>query len=64
MACFDKVRANCNQGALRLMGGSTPNQGRLEVCYNNAWGTVCDDNFGVNDAKVACRQLNTQGMQV
>ncbi len=47
---------SCTQGAIRLQGGTT-NVGHVEVCYNNVWGTVCDDFFGVPDAQVACRQL-------
>ena len=32
--------------------------GRLEICINNAWGAVCnDDLFGVHDAQVACQQV-------
>ena len=46
----------CNQGAIRLQGG-TSTQGRVEICYNNIWGTVCDDFWGTIDAVVACRQL-------
>ena len=39
------------------MGGATPLTGRLEVCYNEVWGTVCDSNWADVDASVACRQL-------
>lgn len=34
--------------------------GRVEVWRNNSWGTVTKDNFGDNDAKVACRQLGLE----
>ena len=29
----------------------------MEICINNAWGTVCDRLFGAQDAAVACAQL-------
>jgi hypothetical protein len=29
----------------------------VEICYNNAWGTVCNDFWGDVDARVACSQL-------
>jgi hypothetical protein len=41
---------------VRLQGG-TATQGRLEILYNNQWGTVCDDGFNTQDAQVACRML-------
>ena len=46
----------CTQGAIRLRGG-TSTFGRVEICNNNIWGTVCDDSWGSTDARVACRQL-------
>ncbi|XP_063406054.1 neurotrypsin-like [Mytilus trossulus] len=44
-------------GDLRIIGGSQENKGRLEILYNDTWGTVCDDDFDNIDASVACRQL-------
>ena len=43
--------------AVRLVGGSSYYEGRLEINYNNQWGTVCDDGWDDTDAGVVCRQL-------
>ena len=48
---------NCTHGMIRLVGGSTPMEGTVELCYSNVWGTVSDDYFGNLDANVVCRQL-------
>jgi hypothetical protein len=42
---------------LRLVGGSSANEGRLEMLWQGQWGTVCDDDFYSDAARVACRQL-------
>ena len=47
----------CGDGDVRLMGGGTSNQGRVEVCVNNAWGTVCHNSRGYQEANVVCGQL-------
>ena len=48
--------AVCADGDVRLTGGNET-RGRLEVCINNAWGTVCSNSFSQNEAAVACGRL-------
>ena len=47
---------DCADGDVRLAGGNIT-AGRIELCFNATWGTVCDDLWGVEAAKVVCRQL-------
>ncbi len=48
----------CNDGDLRLANGAnTSREGRIEICSNEVWGTVCDDSWDDIDASVVCYQL-------
>ena len=51
-------QSNCTDGDIQLVGGSNKYEGRIEVCINQAWGTVCG--FSVlltGTAEVVCRQI-------
>ena len=58
--CYASSNLNylaCIDGDLRLMNGSNSTEGRVEICYNNTYGTVCDNFWDTPDAVVACRKL-------
>jgi deleted-in-malignant-brain-tumors protein 1 len=55
--------SRCEDGEIRLIGGAAENLGRLEICFGNLWGSVCDDLFESNEAQVVCRQLGYTNYQ-
>ena len=52
---------------MRLQGGMNRFTGRVEICMDTVWGTICDnDNWDISDATVVCRQLgfSDQGLLI
>ena len=47
----------CVQSSVRLQGGANQLTGRVEICLNNQWGTICDAQWNAGDVRVLCRQL-------
>ena len=48
---------DCVEGEVRIVGGLLSHEGRVEVCLNHMYGTICDDRWDNNDAAVICYQL-------
>lgn len=48
--------SGCTQNEVRIVGPA-PWEGRVELCNNGEWGTVCDDQWGLLEADVVCAQL-------
>ena len=48
-------------GIVRLSGGKNSNEGRVEICKNQKWTTICDDGWDNSDAAVACKSVGLSG---
>lgn len=42
---------------IRVVGGDNHGEGRVEVFYRGVWGTICHNDWSVDDANVVCREL-------
>ena len=57
-------QANCTDGDMRLVANSSELEGRVEICINNAWGSVCSEAFGLHEAEVVCGHVGGEGESV
>ena len=51
------THSGCEENAIRLVGGRNKFEGRVEVCQDGQWKTVCSRGWGDEEAQVVCRQL-------
>ena len=49
---------------MKLVDGQTATDGRVQVCVDGLWGSVCDSMWDSNDAAVVCRQLQLNGREL
>ena len=57
MTIFIIITDQCTNGDIRLVNGSRPTEGRIEVCFGEVWGTIADALLDKTSALVVCRQL-------
>ena len=58
--CILTVPQCSSTGSVRLVGGASSNEGRMEVCVNGMWGTVTYYQWDSREVTVVCKQLGYQ----
>jgi deleted-in-malignant-brain-tumors protein 1 len=59
--CFSYSLTVCEDGEVRLVGGGSDlTVGRVDICLNQTWGSVCGDSWDDTDAGVVCNHLGYQ----
>ena len=54
---FVHMCVECQEGDVRLLEGRSEFEGRVEICRNGLWGSVCHHGWDSADAGVVCREL-------
>ena len=52
--------SNCTDYDVQLVDGPGLNEGRVLICINGVWGTLCNSYIDYNDARVICLELGYQ----
>ena len=52
-----RCATTCYDGQVRLVDGMNVREGRVEVCSDGNWTSVCDNLWNEAEAKVVCRQI-------
>lgn len=51
------ITVDCNTGEIRLVGGSDNTEGRVELCIEGKWNSVCGDHWGNSESYIVCSEL-------
>ena len=67
ISLYHKDYDYCTNGDIRLVNGAVYQEGRIEICINGVWGSICGDEWTAGtSAFVACKQLGfiNSGMHI
>ena len=57
---YDDGSGGCENGTVRLVGGPSEREGRVEICYDGSWSSLCGISSTV--ATTICQQLGYNGL--
>ena len=55
--CMFSEPGSCEEGTIRLANGVIEQEGRVEVCINGLWASICDKSWDKTDAHIVCREM-------